>query len=191
MPGNGGKAAHHLQTVTRHAAMKWNYSDAHGREGIALCDLIVSTLGHIFRTQESNDRGIDAHVELVKQDTHEPMGEIVALQVKGGPSYFNEVTGTGVTFRGSVEHLDYWLNHCLPVFLVLVEVATRKAYWQEITDRTVERLPKGWKVEVPFTNELETNFIVAARSRIGLEPVSAIYTPLKLDDISHQSAKRY
>lgn len=171
--------------------MKWKQSDAQGRQGVAITDVIISGLGHICRPQESNDRGIDAHIELVQQDNLEATGEIVALQVKGGPSYLEEVTATGFVHRGSLDHLDYWLNHCLPVFLVLVDTAKRKAYWQEVSEKTVERLPKGWKVEVPFTNELETNFIIAARHRAGLEPASANYTRLKLDDISHGMTKRY
>ena len=171
--------------------MKFKPSDAQGDGGAAFAHFLIAELGHIFREQKSNDTGIDAHVELVQQDTREATGEIVALQVKSGPSYFKETTTTGIVYRGLLDHLDYWLEHCLPVFLVLVDTGKQKAYWQEITEQTVERLPKGWKVEVPFTNELETNFVDAARHRAGLEPASASYTRLKLDDISHGMTKRY
>jgi hypothetical protein len=171
--------------------MKWNPSDAQGRQGIAVTDLVISKLGHICRPQEQNDRGVDAHVELVEQGTHEATGEIVALQVKAGPSYLDEMTATGFVHRGSLEHLDYWFNHRLPVFLVLVDTAKEKAYWQEITEQTVERLTKGWKVEVPFANDLQANFIAAARQRVGLDPASSQYTRLKLDDISNGMTKRY
>lgn len=171
--------------------MKWNPSDGQGRQGIAFTEFVISKLGHICRPQEQNDRGVDAHVELVEQGTHEATGEIVALQVKGGPSYLDEMTATGFVHRGSLEHLDYWFNHRLPVFLVLVDTAKEKAYWREITEQTVERLAKGWKVEVPFANELQTNFIAAARQRVGLDPTSAHYIRLKLDDTSNGMTKRY
>ncbi len=171
--------------------MKFNPSDAQGEQAVGVAKTLIARLGHIFREQELNDTGIDAHVELVQQNTREVTGEIVALQLKGGQSYFKERTATGIVYRGSLPHLDYWLNHRLPVFVVLVETTQQRAYWQEITEATVERLDKGWKVEAPFTNALESNFIAAARHRVGLEPASAYYTRLKLDDISNGTTKRY
>lgn len=171
--------------------MKWNPSDQQGRLGVAITNHLVTKLGHIFREQEANDRGIDAHVELVQPDTRRATGELVALQVKGGPSFFEKITATGAIYRGSREHLEYWLNHCLPLFLVMVDTGKQKAYWQEITEQTVERLPKGWKVEVPLANDLEANFVCAARHRVGLEPASAFYSRLKLDDTSNGMTKRY
>jgi hypothetical protein len=171
--------------------VKWNPSDAQSRQGIAITDLVISRLGHICRPQEQNDRGVDAHVELVEQGAREATGEIVALQVKSGPSYLDEKTATGFVHRGSLEHLDYWFNHRLPVFLVLVDTAKQKGFWQEVTEQTVERLAKGWKVEVPFANDLEATFITAARHRVGLDPASAHYTRLKLDDTGNGMTKRY
>jgi len=173
--------------------MNWNPSDAQGRQGVGLVETVVAKLCHIFREQTTNDVGIDAHVELVESTNHEPTGQLVALQIKSGSSYFEEPTANGVIYRESdLKHLSYWLDHSLPVFLILVDTAGGKVYWQEITNLTVERLPKrGWKVEVPFTNNLEANFIAAARHRVGLEPASAIYTRLKLDDTSNGMTKRY
>ena len=171
--------------------MKWNSSDAQGDQGVATVNRIIAKLGHIFRKQESNDRGVDAHVELVEPVMREATGQIVALQIKSGPSFFHEATESGVVFRGTPEHLEYWFNHCLPVFLVLVETEKQKAYWREITEQAVERLGKGWKVEIPLANDLEANFIIAARHRVGLESGSALYTRLKLDDTSNGTTKRY
>ena len=74
---------------------------------------------------------------------------------------------------------------------MLIDTVKQKGYWQEISEEKIERLPKGWKIEVPFANDLETNFVVAARNRVGLEPNSAIYTRLTLDDTSNATTKRY
>lgn len=171
--------------------MNWSPSDSQGRQGIAIANLIVSKFGQIFREQEQNDRGIDAHVELVEPATQSATGEIVALQIKGGPSWLDEKTPTGFVYRGSSEHLEYWLNHRLPVFLVLVDTAQGKGYWQAICEQTVERLSKGWKVVVPFINELDSTFIYAARYRAGIEPAAASYTLLKLEDASQGMTKGY
>jgi len=171
--------------------MKWKPKDAQERKAVAIAGVRFSTLGHIFREQGENDVGIDAHVELVTRDTHAATGQLIALQIKGGPSYFKETTATGAIFRGALEHLDYWFNHSLPVFLLLVDTEKQKAYWQEITAEKVKRLAKGWKVEVPFVNEVEKTFNEAARRRTGLDPAAAIYTRLKLDDTSNSTIKHY
>lgn len=125
---------------------RWSPSDAQERQGVAITDQIIAKIGHIFRKQDTNDVGIDAHVELVDEKSHDVTGQLVALQIKGGPSFFKEATPDAFIFRGEMKHLDYWLNHSLPVFLVLVDTAKHRAFWQEISPVTTERLDKGWKV---------------------------------------------
>ena len=34
------------------------------------------------------------------------------------------------------KHLQYWLNHSLPVFVLLVKLDTMTVYWQEITEKS-------------------------------------------------------
>lgn len=84
----------------------------------------------------------------------EATGKLLSLQIKCGPSYLSESTKTGYIFRGDAEHLAYWLDHSLPVLLVLVDPSCRKCYWVEITAGAVERTGKGWKIEVPCHNVL-------------------------------------
>jgi hypothetical protein len=170
---------------------KYNPSDAQERQGVAIAELLISKSGHIFREQEANDVGIDAHIELVDVKTHGATGQLIALQIKSGSSFFQEFNDDAVTFRGKLQHLDYWLNHSLPVFLVLVDTEKQKAYWQEISRATIERLEKGWKVAVPFIQKLETNFVSAAQKCVGLEPNAFSYTRLSLEDTSNPNAKRY
>lgn len=171
--------------------MKWNSSDSQERQGVAIAELIISKLNLIFREQVSNDVGVDAHIELVDEKTHVVTGQLIALQIKGGDSYLKEKTDSAYIYRGSLEHLDYWVSHCLPVFLVLVDTSHQKAYWGEITEKTVERLDAGWKVAIPFANQLYSNFVPALWQRVGLEANSSSFTVLSLKDTSNSSAKRY
>lgn len=171
--------------------MQWSDSDAKGRQGIAISNMRISMLGHQFREQPTNDVGIDAHVELVDIATNTATGQLIALQIKGGPSYLKERTDQGFTYRGNLAHLEYWLNHSLPVFLILVDTVQERAYWQEISDITVEKLDKGWKVTVPFTNVLDITFVNAAKLRAGLEANVFSYTRLSLEDTSTMDVKRY
>jgi hypothetical protein len=170
---------------------KWNPSDDQERLGVFLAGQKVSSLGHIFREQTTNDVGIDAHVEVVDQSTRCVSGQLLALQIKAGPSYFKEENTDGFVFRGDLNHLDYWLSHSLPVFLLLVDTATQKIYWQDITESNTERLNKGWKVTVPRINLLDTNFETKARERVGLDANAFSYTRLALQDTSNADAKRY
>ena len=169
--------------------MKRTPSDGQGRQGIAIVNLIVERIGHQFREQPTNDVGIDAHVELVNGE--KPTGQLVALQIKGGPSFLEEKKDDHYVFRGDLPHLDYWLSHSLPVFIVLVDTTSQKAYWQEISEIMVERLDKGWKIAVPFSHDLATNFVPAARERVGIDAHSFSYTRLALQDTSNANAKRY
>jgi hypothetical protein len=171
--------------------MIFDEKDALGREGVGFVQRAVSRLGHLFREQATNDVGIDAHVEIVDAATRKATGQLVAIQIKAGPSFFKERSESAAIFRSDQRHLDYWLNHSLPVFLVLVDTEEQKAYWQEINETAVERLSKGWKVAVPFSHELQSTFIEAARRRVGIDPAWADYTRLRLEDASSGMTKRY
>jgi len=100
----------------------------------------------IFRPQEG-DYGIDAFIEVVCDDV--PTGKIIAAQIKSGPSYFNHEDADGIIFRGSLKHLDYWLNHDLPVVVILYDHASASAFWQRVTPPHVTRTPEGWKMSIP------------------------------------------
>ncbi|HEV3077871.1 MAG TPA: DUF4365 domain-containing protein [Thermoanaerobaculia bacterium] len=122
------------------------------REGISLSSLIVSRkLGWIFREQPV-DVGIDALVEIVS--TGNATGELLALQVKSGDSYFRERTDEGFVFRGDARHLEYWLRYPVPVILILCSPAEDRCWWQPIDYEGVSSTGKGWKTVVPLTNEL-------------------------------------
>lgn len=170
--------------------MKWQPSDSQERRGVAIIDQAVSELGQIFREQDTNDVGIDAHIELVDA-THHATGQLVGLQIKSGRSFLKETDETGFIFRGNDDHLNYWLNHCLPVFLMLVDSENGRVFWQEINPETIESTGKGWKVTVPFEHELNADFLTKVSFRVGLKANSSSYTFLSLSDTSNGLVKRY
>lgn len=112
-------------------------------------------LGWIFRGKLETDVGIDAEAEMVNK-FGQATGKLLSLQIKTGPSYLKEVTvaENGYVYRGDEEHLNYWLQHSLPVLLVLVEPTSRRCHWVEVTAGSARRLSKGWKIKVPFKNEI-------------------------------------
>jgi Domain of unknown function (DUF4365) len=104
-----------------------------GVHGVAT--LIIDALGWKFREQHESDWDIDAIVEVAVDDV--PTGRLIALQIKSGQSYFDEVSPSADwVLRGPKRHLSYWLEHQLPVLVVLFDPRTQSAYWVQVTQQT-------------------------------------------------------
>ena len=117
------------------------------RVGVAAVELAFSRWGWMFREQPTLDCGVDALVE--RSWSHLASGELIALQIKSGKSWFKEPTDHGWIFRGKMDHLRYWLRHCLPVVLLLHDPESGNTYWVHITKQAIERTRSGWKIVVP------------------------------------------
>lgn len=128
-------------------------NDSTERAGVhAVGQFFTGKLGWIFREQHESDFGIDAHVE-VKEDG-KASGQLTALQIKTGKSYLKK-RGDSYVYRGSERHLDYWLNHPLPVVLLIHDPETGTTYWQKIEKSLCEVTDKGWSIEIPRRNVLD------------------------------------
>lgn len=111
--------------------------------------IVLHEFGWIFREQPIEDMGIDAHVERVLEGS--PDGKLIALQIKTGLSHFRE-SKEAYIYYGKTVHLDYWTGHSLPVLLIAHIPEVQQTLWASITENTVTRTGKGWKVEIPKTN---------------------------------------
>lgn len=127
-------------------------------EGIYTVGRIFSRdFGWAFRPQPIADFGIDAHVEVCKSG--QPVGKILAVQLKSGESYFQEKAKNGYVYRGSPRHLEYWLNYPLPCVLILYNPATEQVHWQAVTQKNVEKTGKRWKLIVPYKQILGSDAV--------------------------------
>ncbi|MEU2121113.1 DUF4365 domain-containing protein [Nocardia niwae] len=117
----------------------------------------------IFREQPFEDYGIDAHIEVVDDET--VLGRLVALQIKAGRSYFDSpAAGGGWWFRDDAMHFKYWLDFSIPVVIVLVDLEDRLCYWQLVTESTVEKSNGSqWKLRVPETHLLDGSAVQPLR----------------------------
>src|SRR5437867_1653418 len=117
--------------------LKRTASDATARAGVyAVGKLIEKELGWIFRDQPPSDYGIDAQIETVEPGG-QLKGRLLGAQIKSGRSYFDEVHGSGYVYRGEKKHLHYWLEHVLPVIVVLHDPDNDVCYWQAVTPDTI------------------------------------------------------
>ena len=128
-------------------------SDRTGELGVLFCSTVFVENGWAFRPQDLADYGIDGHAELCIGDL--VTGRLIALQIKSGPSWFNEPTDTpGWIFRSTETVFNYWLGHSLPVIVVLVDEGAKTGYWEVVTEKNVASTGKGRKIEIPQKQQL-------------------------------------
>ena len=122
------------------------------QRGVNLVEASALENDWLFRPVLLHDFGVDAEMELC--DGGEATGRLVAVQIKAGPSYFRSKTPDGWWFSVDKRHAAYWLNHSLPVFVVLVDVQSGTAYWERVTKRTLRPAGKNFKMLVPRVQTL-------------------------------------
>lgn len=164
-------------------------TDQTSRRGVLIAGDAFESLDFAFREQATSDFGIDAHVEPRRGAVG--TGQLLALQIKSGPSYFKRATPDGWWLETDQKHADYWLGHALPVVVVAVDVESRQAYWRAVTPDTVVSTGKGRKIFIPRNQRVE-----AASRRILLDMLTPVvspgrYTIFRHEDVSHATAKRY
>ena len=139
------------------------------RHGVWVVDGIISgKLGWFFREQFLMDYGIDAQAEVVADDDL-VTGQLLALQIKGGNSWFSKPYDGGWSFYGNSNHLAYWLGHSLPVIVVIVD-DDGNAFWEQVTPSTARETPQGFALKIPRSQPLDATardklLAVAGRSR--------------------------
>jgi len=140
-------------------------SDTMGVAGLHLAGLkITKELRYIFRSKPVSDFGIDGEIEIRAEG--KANGRLIAVQVKSGESYLRERTLTGFVFRGSMEHLRYWLTYAVPVILVICDVRSNTCWWQLVDLEAIRFHKNGWSTEIPFSQRLDES-AAAALLRIG------------------------
>lgn len=108
---------------------KYLKTNATAKSGINYVRTLVESHNCIFqKIDQENDVGIDALVELVKEE--KPTGNFIATQIKSGNSYFDKKANLCKIPIGN--HRDYWSKHSLPVYGVVYIPEYESAYWVDI-----------------------------------------------------------
>lgn len=130
-------------------------SSKKGEDGITILKRIVENeLKWVFRVNhKEHDFGIDAYFDIISE-TNQITGKTIAVQVKTGLSYFKEKNEYGWIYRGSISHLNYYLNHQIPVIIIIVDEIKSKAFWCLCDASKTESAGKNWKIIIPFTKEM-------------------------------------
>ena len=113
-------------------------SDNTAQKGVNAVEELFLSMGWIFRRQLESDVGIDAQVEPVVDG--EPTGQLIALQIKSGESFFRK-RGDNYVYYGKPRHLDYWERHSLPVLLVMHNPSTSETIWIRVERHVAHIVP--------------------------------------------------
>jgi hypothetical protein len=134
--------------------MQVSRSDVVAREGVHFVGYQTAReLGWVFREQPMPEYGIDAQLELVQAGR--TSGNLIAVQIKSGRSYFTRSDEIGFLYYGRLEHLDYWSAYAIPVVIVLYDPSAQEAYWQAVTDESVTRTEHSWHITVPVAQRFD------------------------------------
>ncbi|MDR1048783.1 MAG: DUF4365 domain-containing protein [Synergistaceae bacterium] len=104
--------------------------------------------GLVFREQRSGDTGLNAHLEITEDFSK--AGKTIGLQVRSDENTHLERSARGYICRGEMSHLVYWLQHALPVLVMLYEQKSDRILWEFAGAETVEIGSGEWELVIPY-----------------------------------------
>jgi hypothetical protein len=87
--------------------------------GLVKVYAVCTEMNAIWRPTNTTDLGIDGQIEFLEVGSSISTGQLVAVQVKSGPSYFANKREDAIEFYPTEKHRRYWRRLSLPVILVL------------------------------------------------------------------------
>ena len=127
--------------------------DSEDKGNIGVCKAKLATielLGFKFREQPLSDYGIDAHIE-VRHGKEYPTGKLIAAQIKTDKSDCFE-TKNHYNFNSDYKHLNYWLNHSLPVIIVHYDSKNDILNWVHLIEDKIIKNEHSWSIKIPKNN---------------------------------------
>ena len=168
--------------------MKAPISERTAYRGKALTQEIFESLDFAFRAQYESDYGVDAHVESI--ELGKATGRLLGVQIKAGPSYLDEIDGDHYVYRPDAEHIDYWVNHALPIVVCLCDLQARAVFWQVIDDETAIPTGVGYKILVLRNQKLDQTAVPKLQAIMTPVVSPDRYSILKTEDPSIAVAQR-
>lgn len=141
--------------------MRASEQEQTGGAGVSEVSANLQRIGWGPVPNHEHDLGTDLLVQA-RDDRGFDRGLIVGVQVKAGPSYFEqpEYTPDGELsgwwyYEPNTEHFDDWVTHCLPHLIVLHDLPTRTSYWAHVTAEAVVSTGRGCKILVPIDQTID------------------------------------
>lgn len=133
----------------------YNKAAQKGERGVDMVSRIISNeYGWLFkRNHQEHDFGIDAQVDIILSDGT-VTGQMLALQIKYGSSFFTEKNKWGYIYRGEKKHFNYLSNYPVPVLILICHPEENECYWAVFEPLQTFRAGDNWKLTIPFENKL-------------------------------------
>ncbi|EAC0243834.1 DUF4365 domain-containing protein [Escherichia coli] len=134
---------------------KYHQTNSQERLGVNAVAEAIAKIGQIWRETPMADVGIDGQIEYVSPEGF-ATGRMIAVQIKSGPSFFQESQGDWV-FYPEEKHRFYWERFPLPVLIIIHNLETNLSYWQDA--RQVLRVAKSTDAKgiiIPKSNVLQS-----------------------------------
>lgn len=123
-----------------------------GETGVQIVSQIINSFGWIFRrNHQETDFGIDGHVEVVSDDGF-LTGQIFAVQIKYGKSFFKSKNRWGYIYRGEEKHFNYIFNYPCPVFIIICNPDSQKSFWSVFEPNKTQKAGLSWTLTIDFEN---------------------------------------
>lgn len=134
---------------------KYDNANKNGEVGLTIVkEIVENELNWIFRkNHQETDFGIDAYFDIITEK-NSITGKSIAVQIKSGDSYFKEPNEFGWTFRGEMKHLNYYLNHEIPVIIIIVDIKNKFCYWNLCDPYKTVKAGDNWKMTIPSNQKL-------------------------------------
>lgn len=122
-----------------------------------LQSILHDCLGWLVRVvPQEFDFGIDAFVEIVTGDGA-VTGRFFGVQMKAGPSYTASQDEDGIVYKGERKHLNYYLNHPVPVVLVVGDPARGNCWFTRFDANETDSNGDTWHQSIPLHQRLDAS----------------------------------
>lgn len=128
-----------------------------GERGVRIVSEIVNERFHwLFkRNHQEHDFGVDGQVEVISS-VGAVTGQMFAVQIKHGDSFFREKNRWGYIYRGELKHFNYLSNYPIPVIIIICN-PSGQCYWTSFDPTQVRVGESSWTVTIPFDQDLQTS----------------------------------
>ncbi len=124
-----------------------------GEIGVSILRLhIQRKIGWIIRDIRETDVGIDANIEQVINGN--PTAKYISVQLKTGFGNVHISALGDFIFYFKETHYQYWLSSSIPVIIVLCDPDSDTLYWSQLTRRTIDRTPEGYRVIIDKSSQI-------------------------------------
>lgn len=140
--------------VQQNGFPKQNFSAYHGELGNQIISKIIHRdLKWLYRRiHQELDYGIDGYIDIVMDDGT-VTGKSIAIQIKCGTSYFSKKSHNGYWYYGETKHINFYMNHPVPIILIIVNPETEIALWTEFSIEQTESTGNAWRISIPENKE--------------------------------------